>query len=434
MDTTITDEKKYDTRAMATQEGSSLRVGDLSAYSVEWSDRQKATPRGGMVYFGHFIHTKNLGSVPSFELAAGWRLWYGGGNEGRCIMRMRRMLAEGGGCYHVISRIAGQQFLMDSEEKDVLMRLMFNAAVFSGVEIMTFALMDNHFHILVKVPRAHEVDDVELVERMRVLYGDVKTDRILNEWEAWDRRGLSFKVEDAKAALRRRMFDLSQFCKTLKETYSMSYNFRHAHVGTIWGSRFKSILLSPDYQTLMTVGSYIDLNPVRAGIVENPGEYRWSGYGTAVRGNALSRNGLCSMVAAACIKREVSFETALAAYESAIEGFIEQPSEAESAEDDGAREQQKAPVEHHEFVPERVKAEIAEGAKLSLFEMLRCKVRYFSHGLAIGPASFVREFVKSLTPSKDTSRRCDCCGDVELYTARWLRGDDKVSVPKGRVA
>ena len=345
------------------------------------------------------------------------------------------MLAQGVGYYHVISRITGQQFLVGNEEKDVLMRLMFNSAVFSGVEVLTFALMDNHFHILVKVPQAHEVNDVELVEKMRVLYGDVKTDRILGEWEAWDRRGLSFKVLNAQAALRRRMFDLSQFCKTLKETYSMSYNFRHAHVGTIWGSRFKSILLSPDYQTLMTVGSYIDLNPVRAEIVEEPGEYRWSGYGTAVRGNLLSRKGMCSMVAAAYIKREVPFETALQAYESAIEGFIEQPPKTVSgANEEVLQKEQKKPQKHQKFVQKKVEAGIAEGTKLSLFEMLRCKVRHFSEGLAIGPASFVREFVKTLTPAKDTSRRCDCCDEVELYTARWLRGDGKVSVPKGKVA
>ena len=349
-------------------------------------------------------------------------------------MRMRRMLAQGEGHYHVISRIAGQQFLMDAGEKDVLMRLMFSAAVFSGVEILTFALMDNHFHILVKVPKAHEVDDAELVEKMRVLYGDAKTDRILHDWETWEKRGFAFKSDDAKAALRRRMFDLSQFCKTVKETYTMSYNLRHAHTGTIWGSRFKSILLSPDYPTLMTVGAYIDLNPVRASIVKEPGDYRWSGYGTALRGNALCRKGLCAMVAAAYIKREVSFEIALNAYESALEGFIEEPSKEASAQDEVAQEQQKASPKHREFVLEKVETEIAEGAKLSLFEMLRCKVRYFSQGLVIGPASFVQSFVSMLTPSKDTSRRCDCCDDIELYTARWLRGADKIRVPKGRVA
>ncbi|MDD4061533.1 MAG: hypothetical protein PHW08_12645 [Kiritimatiellae bacterium] len=359
-------------------------------------------------------------------------------------MRMRRMVAEGVGYYHVISRIAGQLFLVDDREKDVLMRLMFDVAVFSGVEVLTFALMDNHFHILLKVPLAHEVDDAELVGKMRVLYGDEKTNRILGEWEAWDRRGLSFKGDDAKAALRRRMFDLSQFCKTLKETYSMSYNFRHAHVGTIWGSRFKSILLSPDYKTLMTVGSYIDLNPVRAEIVEEPGEYRWSGYGTAIRGNMLSRNGICAMVSAAYARREVSFHNALDVYASALDGWIETPTpeapEADIASSEGQGKKQpekeeelRKPAGRPVFIPEKVEADIRQGAKLTLFAMLRCKVRYFSHGLALGPLSFVRHVIETSTSKKDPSRPWGCCEDVELYNARWLRGEDKISVPKRRV-
>ena len=352
-------------------------------------------------------------------------------------MRMRRMLSGGEGYYHVISRITGQQFLMNAEEKDVLMRSMFNVAIFSGVEILTFALMDNHFHLLVKVPRAHEVDEAELLKKMRVLYGDTKTDRILHDWDTWDKRGLAFKVEAAKEALRRRMFDLSQFCKTLKETYSMSYNYRHTHVGTIWGSRFKSVLLSPDYRTLMTVGSYIDLNPVRAGAVEEASAYRWNGYGTALRGNTLSRNGLCTMVAMAYLKRKVVYDTALTAYESAMQGFIETPAKEESAATSvrpSLRKKTEKPKEAQTFVSKQVARELAEGGKLSLFAMLRCKVRYFSQGLAVGPAAFVREVIGKLTPTKDTASRCDCCDEIELFTARRLRGDGKVSVPKGRVA
>ena len=351
-------------------------------------------------------------------------------------MRTRRVLVSGGGCYHVISRIAGQQYLMNAAEKDVLMRLMFNAAEFSGVEILTFALMDNHFHLLVKVPVAREVDDGELVGKMRVLYGDAKTDRILGDWAVWARKGLSSKVVDAGSALRRRMFDLSQFCKTLKETYSMSYNYRHAHVGTIWGARFKSILLSPDYRTLVTVGSYIDLNPVRADVVKHPGRYRWSGYGTAVRGVTPSCNGLCALAAAAGGKRGVPFSVALEMYEAAMEGYTGQPPEAAetSAASKESQPVQRTSAQPRRFVSERVEAEIAAGAKLSLFEMLRCRVRYFSHGLAIGPASFVRGLAGTTTSPRDASRRCDCCDEVDLYTARWLRGDDKVSVPKHRAA
>ena len=103
----------------------------------------------------------------------------------------------------------------------------------------------------------------------------------------------------------------------------MSYNLRHNHVGTIWASRFKSVLLSPDYKTLMAVGAYIDLNPVRAEIVGEPGEYRWSGYGTALRNNVLSCKGLCILVETAYGRHDVPLELALEVYHSAIEGFIE---------------------------------------------------------------------------------------------------------------
>ncbi|MGI5870117.1 MAG: transposase, partial [Kiritimatiellia bacterium] len=208
-------------------------------------------------------------------------------------MRLPRVLAKGEGVYHVISRISGQRFLLDEDEKPRLEWLMNAAAGFSGVDVLAYAFMDNHFHILVKVPLPKPVDDQELVRRMRLLYGKKKTDRILAEWELWEKKGMAGRVVDAKFALRRRMYDLSQFCKTFKETFSMMYNDRHDHSGTIWGSRFKSILLSPDYSTIMTVAAYINLNPVRADVVGSPSEYQWSGYGAAKQGKGLARKGMC---------------------------------------------------------------------------------------------------------------------------------------------
>ena len=137
-------------------------------------------------------------------------------------MRLPRVLAQGEGYYHVISRISGQRFLLNAEEKDRLVWFMNASAGFSGVDVLAYAFMDNHFHMLVKVPLPYDVDDVELIRRMRLLYGQAKLDRILGDWETWEGKGMEFKVLDAKAALRRRMHDLSQFCKTLKETFSMS--------------------------------------------------------------------------------------------------------------------------------------------------------------------------------------------------------------------
>jgi REP element-mobilizing transposase RayT len=368
------------------------------------------------------------------------------------------MLALDGGCYHVISRTTGQQFLMGPEEKDRLMGLLYRVAEFSGAEVLTFALMDNHFHLLVKIPKYPEVDESELVRRMRVLYGDEKTDRVLHDWEVWERKGMAGKVQAAKAALRARMYDLSQFCKTLKETYSMSFNIRNAHSGTIWGSRFKSILLSPDCETLMSVGAYIDLNPVRAEVVPDAGVYSWSGFSQAQRGLKAARQGLMTLVSMAYARTDVSYEKAVHAYRSALEGFIESPALSKSdARQEEASEAPapnppvpaagEAPVANdaerpvaslvrrpQRFQP-RIVAEVLEtGGKITLFAMLRCRVRHFSHGVALGSIEFVRMIARGLNPRKDTWTGFDCCDEIRICNARPLRGDDKVSVPKGRRA
>ncbi|MGI5870194.1 MAG: transposase, partial [Kiritimatiellia bacterium] len=109
-------------------------------------------------------------------------------------MRLPRVLAKGEGIYHVISRISGQRFLLDAEEKPRLEWLMNAAAGFSGVDILAYAFMDNHFHILVKVPVPQLVDDQELVRRMHLLYGKKKADRILTEWDLWEKKGMMGRV------------------------------------------------------------------------------------------------------------------------------------------------------------------------------------------------------------------------------------------------
>ncbi|MGI5870038.1 MAG: transposase [Kiritimatiellia bacterium] len=346
-------------------------------------------------------------------------------------MRLPRVLAKGEGIYHVISRISGQRFLLDAKEKPLLEWLMNAVAGFSGVDVLAYVFMDNHFHMLVKVPVCQDVDDEELVRRMCLLYGKKKTDRILGEWGLWESKGLEFKVVDAKEALRRRMYDLSQFCKTFKETFSMLYNDRHEHSGTIWGSRFKSILLSPDYRTLMTVAAYINLNPVRADVVNDPSEYLWSGYGAAKQGKNLARKGMCNLVSTALGRKGVvSFEVALAACDAAMEGYVDAPA---SIDDIAAPAAKHDPENAPEFDSAQVNAAIKEGKPISLFEALRCKIRYFSHGIAVGPVAFVRQVVKPLASNKDTTRKCRGCRDLDLYTARRLRGGGELSVPKRHI-
>src|SRR6056297_3185806 len=55
-------------------------------------------------------------------------------------------------CYHTISRIAGGELLFGDIEKEAFRKLMRRLERFSGVEVLTYAVMGNHFHLLLRVP------------------------------------------------------------------------------------------------------------------------------------------------------------------------------------------------------------------------------------------------------------------------------------------
>ena len=66
--------------------------------------------------------------------------------------------------------------------------------------------------------------------------------------------------------------------KEIKQAFSWYYNQRHNRRGTLWGERFKSVIVE-NGETLINCLAYIDLNPLRAGIVDRPEEYRWNSLG-----------------------------------------------------------------------------------------------------------------------------------------------------------
>ena len=84
---------------------------------------------------------------------------------------------------------------------------------------------------------------------------------------------------------------LSELVREIKQTFSRYYNKRHNRRGTLWGERFKSLIVE-DGKALMDCLAYIDLNPLRANIVKCPEDYRWSSLGyhiqTRNKGNCLS--------------------------------------------------------------------------------------------------------------------------------------------------
>jgi len=74
------------------------------------------------------------------------------------------------------------------------------------------------------------------------------------------------------------------FMKEFKQRFSRWYNRRTERFGTLWAERFKSVLVEDSPRALRTVAAYIDLNPVRAGIVGDPKDYRFCGYAAALVG------------------------------------------------------------------------------------------------------------------------------------------------------
>ena len=92
-------------------------------------------------------------------------------------------------------------------------------------------------------------------------------------------------------SLREKLSNLSEFVREIKVGFTRYYNRRHNRRGYFWGDRFKSVIVEKG-ETLINCLAYIDLNPLRAGIVERPEEYRWNSIGyhmqTSNKNNFLS--------------------------------------------------------------------------------------------------------------------------------------------------
>ena len=189
--------------------------------------------------------------------------------------------------YHCVSRVVDKEFRLGEEEvKEKFVELMREYERFCGVKVVTYCVMSNHFHILLEVPeRPREpLGDKAVVELLRGLSGMTEAGTVEQQLGWFRERGQPDAAEALKARVTARMWDVSGFMKSLKGRFTQWYNRRHGRKGTLWEERFKSVLVEGSGTTLAAMAAYIDLNPVRAGLVEDPKDYRWCGYGEALGG------------------------------------------------------------------------------------------------------------------------------------------------------
>ena len=324
--------------------------------------------------------------------------------------------------YHCISRVVDRQFVLDREEKDVFVRMMREYEAFCGVRVFSYCVMSNHFHLLVEVPpkvkgTAVEMSDEDFLARMKTIYSKMYYRDIEQMVHRLRAQGADAAAEEFKAKYTRRMHDLSSFMKGLKQRFTQWYNGTHARRGTLWEGRFKSVLVEDGYAARV-MAAYIDLNPVRAGMVDKPEDYRWCSYGEAMQpkcgaGRKKARAGIgrvldgadaydqCRDVAGdgdAAGEVVGSRQDAGAPWDDGVAERYRMMLFADGEEafaDDihsgDAPESRKLVRVRKGFKRKDVEKVLAKGGKLSLGEVLRCKVRYFSDGMTFGSKAFVEK-------------------------------------------
>ena len=74
--------------------------------------------------------------------------------------------------HHLTSRIAHRVFFLKEEERNDFVSLMMRVSTFSGIELIGWCIMNNHFHIYAYLPKPPQMTDEEVLARFRALKGD----------------------------------------------------------------------------------------------------------------------------------------------------------------------------------------------------------------------------------------------------------------------
>jgi REP element-mobilizing transposase RayT len=323
--------------------------------------------------------------------------------------------------YHCISRVVDRRFVFGPDEREkfrVFMRMQEN---FSGCRVLSYCVMSNHFHVLLEVPPMPEggISDEELLKRLKATSTEVALALVAKELSEARKAENQSHVEEIHSRYTYRMHNLSEFMKALLIRFTRWYNRTHNRTGTLWEERFKSVIVESGVAA-RTIAAYIDLNPVRAGMVEDPADYRWSSYGEAVgggpKGNGKkAREGLvrACMSHQGCGFEAEKWKDVARIYRWAMGLAL---GRNHGRADNQRRSQTAATVTKNTQEMLESKDNETILPDLGMAAMLQHRVRYFSDGAVIGSKAFVNEAF-ACARDRFTARRKD--------GARRMRGSGK---------
>ena len=364
--------------------------------------------------------------------------------------------------YHCISRVVDRRYVFDADEREHFRVLMRMCEKFTGCRILSYCIMSNHFHLLLEVTPMPEagISNGELLERLSAFYtplqvaeiaqemADAEAPRQRGEFELppVDENGLplskaqemalakqqaAVQLAEIRSRYTRRMHDLSEFMKSLLERFTKWFNRTHSRSGTLWEERYKSVIVE-DGAAARMMAAYIDLNPVRAGIVAEPAEYRWCSYGEAIgggkKGNGKkSREGIVRAwfsQGGAGFNAELWPEVARLHRRMMGIALGTKPGRARVT-----RSGQSVTKTSEELLASLDNETVLKD--LSVSKMLRCRLRYFTDGAVIGSRGFVDEvFEKSrerFGPKRKTGARklqgAAGAAAAMIWSARDLRSE-----------
>jgi putative transposase len=330
--------------------------------------------------------------------------------------------------FHCVSRVVDRRFVFGDEEREAFRMFMRMYENFSGCRVLSYCVMSNHFHILLEVPPmdAGGISDEKLLGRLAAIYPENFVQGVADELlAARAEEGLAAgngeRVREIHGRFTYRMHGLSRFMQGLLIRFTRWFNRKHERSGTLWEERFKSVIVESG-TAARTIAAYIDLNPVRAGMVSDPADYRWSSYGEAVgggkKGNGKkAREGLVR----ACMSHSGKgfdaecWKEASRIYRRAMGLALGRKTSNFKLETSSKGKHSVTKNDAEMLESEDNETVLPD---LGIAKMLRCRVRYFTDGAVIGSKEFVNEAFAGAR-ERFSERRRD--------GARRLRGNAKAA-------
>ena len=176
--------------------------------------------------------------------------------------------------YLVTNRVAGGRCLFKNREKLKLKELLFDGLDRLSYQVVDYIFMDNHFHLIVKIPPISKISDSELLNRYRLYKNNPEID---------------FFTDVEREDFKLKIHDISFIIGNFEQRFVQWFNREHNSWGRLFGQRFDSELIevSEHSDSLLRVMAYVTLNPVRAGIIKDPKDFHFCGYAERLTGGKM---------------------------------------------------------------------------------------------------------------------------------------------------